>query len=254
MIYTMRDFSCLACTLGVALTAACGDDGQKTETSSETDATTQPGPTDATTQPGTETDPTTVEPTTGSPTSEPTTTDGPTSDPTTDATDTTAATDPGTTTEDTDDTTTTGGPVCPYTPVDGMPEVALQLVANGFDRPVLTLSHPTQPERLFVVEQGGRIKILEPGMTTAPDDPDDFLYVKVKNENAGEIGPEQGLLGFAFHPDFPNDPRVYINYNPQDWQGAGPTYIDEYKLDANDPDKIDPASRPPMAAASTRSP
>jgi glucose/arabinose dehydrogenase len=80
-------------------------------------------------------------------------------------------------------------------------------------------------------------------MTTAPPDADAFLYVKVKNENAKEIGAEQGLLGFAFHPNFPDDPRVYVNYNPQDWQGPGPTFIDEYKLDPNDPNKVDPGSR-----------
>ena len=240
MIYSMRDLSILACTLGASLTAACGDDGGA---GSETDASpTTPGVSSSS---GTATDDTTtltptdtsdtVTPTTGDTTEvEPTTgTTGPTSEPTTSST----------TSDDTTTDSTTGAPVCPYTPVDGAPTVALQLVADGFDRPVLTVSHPKQPDRLFVVEQGGHIKILEPGMTSAPPDEDDFLYVKVKNENADAIGPEQGLLGFAFHPNFPDDPRVYINYNPQDWDGPGPTYVDEYKLDANDPNKVDPGSR-----------
>ena len=239
MTYSMRDLSFLACTLGAALTSACGDNGGKT---SETDATTtSPGTdgtgttagtsTQGTSEPGTTTDDVpTTDPATSDATTSPTTT-GPTA---------TSTTDPGTTT---DDTTTDMPPVCPYTPVDGMPAFGLELVGSGFDRPVLTLSHPKQPDRLFVVEQGGHIKILEPGMTMAPPDSDAFLYVKVKNENANEIGAEQGLLGFAFHPNFPDDPRVYINYNPQDWQGPGPTWIDEYKLDANNPDKIDPGSR-----------
>ena len=236
----MRDLSLLACTFGAALTTACGDNGGGTsaDTSASTTSTetgsggtsTTPGTTD----PGTTGDVPTTDPATTDPTTAPTSTTA-TTDPTTSTTSTTD----GTTTDD----STTGMPACPYTPVDGTPAVGLELVASGFDRPVLTIAHPKQPDRLFIVEQGGHIKILEPGITTAPPDSDDFLYVKVKNEDATEIGAEQGLLGFAFHPNFPDDPRVYINYNPQDWQGPGPTYIDEYKLDANDPNKVDPGSR-----------
>jgi len=124
-----------------------------------------------------------------------------------------------------------------------MPQVALELLATGFDRPVLALAHPKQPDRLFIVEQGGHIKILEPGQTTAPPDDQDFLFVAVKNANATTIGAEQGLLGLAFHPDFPDDPRVYINYNPAEANGPGPTYVAEYKLDPNDPNRVDPATR-----------
>jgi glucose/arabinose dehydrogenase len=124
-----------------------------------------------------------------------------------------------------------------------MPAVSLQLLASGFDRPVLALAHPKQNDRLFIVEQGGHIKILEPGQTTAPPDDQDFLFVAVKNANATTIGAEQGLLGLAFHPNFPDDPRVYINYNPAEANGPGPTYVAEYKLDPNDPNRVDPATR-----------
>src|SRR5690606_6242048 len=141
-----------------------------------------------------------------------------------------------------------GEPVCPYRPVAGNPGFALEVVATGFDRPVLVRSHPTEPDRLFVVEQGGRIKILEPGQATAPGD--NFLDIDVKNKNPGQIGPEQGLLGFDFHPNFPDDPRIYVNYNPGMWQGAGPTYVSEFKLDPNDPNKIDPASERLVIAVS----
>ncbi len=207
----------------VALLAACGDSGGKTsdsgggssssQSSSDTGGNTggSTGGTDATTDTPTTTAPTTTSPTTTSPTTTDGTSDG-----------------------------TTGGPVCPYTPVDGMPGFSLVQVANGFDRPVLAVPDPRDPGRLFVVEQGGRIKILEPGATMAPAD--SFIDLPVKNKVPGEIGPEQGLLGFAFHPNFPDDPRVYVNYNPGDWQGAGPTYVSEFKLDPNNPDKADMAS------------
>ncbi len=213
----------LSCAL---LIAACGDSQVTTTDSggSSSQATSETGGTGSTG--GTGGTDTTANPTTGAPTTTgtPTTTDG-----TSDATTMGSSSDG-----------TTGGPVCPYTPVDGMPGFALEQVAGGFDRPVLAIPDPRDPTRLFVVEQGGRIKILEPGATMAPAD--SFIDLPVKNKVPGEIGPEQGLLSLAFHPDFPDDPRFYVNYNPGDWQGPGPTYVSEFKLDPNDPDKADMAS------------
>jgi glucose/arabinose dehydrogenase len=126
-----------------------------------------------------------------------------------------------------DSTGETGELECPYTPIDGQPAVELELVANGFDRPVLAVGHPTEPDRLFVVEQGGRVRLLEPGMTEAPAEA--FLEIPVSNANNTHIGNEQGLLGFALHPDFPNDPRVYVAYNPPGG-GSPPTVVEEYSV------------------------
>ncbi|MDC0718497.1 PQQ-dependent sugar dehydrogenase [Nannocystis bainbridge] len=207
---------------------ACGDDGNATDSTASTSAgptTDGTGTTDTTATTGTSTDgtSTTVTPTTAGPTTETPPTSTTVDDPTTDGT-----------------STTTGEPVCPYTPVAGRPGFTLEVVANGFDRPLMVRADPRDPARLFVLEQGGRIKILEPGETSAPDA--NFLDIDVKNKNPSQIGPEQGLLGFDFHPNFPDDPRIYVNYNPGMWQGPGPTYVSEFKLDANDPDKVDPAS------------
>ena len=200
----------------LALSACSGDDK-----SGESETTTA-GTTDATTTTATTTMSTTEATTTTSTSTSETTTTGSTTETTT------------------SDTTTTGEPACEFPPVAGEPSFVVTEVASGFDRPLLVRSDPSNPDRLFVVEQGGHIKILEPGMTSAPAD--DFLFVDVENAMPVTVGPEQGLLGFAFHPDFPADPRVYINYNPNgpSWQ---PTVIDEYTLDANDPNKVDPASR-----------
>jgi glucose/arabinose dehydrogenase len=228
MNFSMRSLSCLAVSLACI---TCGDDkGDTTDAQTSTATTTNATPATTTDIGGTTVD----DPTTAGPSPE-------TTDPTT------STTPPGPTTETTDDPTgettddtTTGPPACPYTPVDGAPTVGLQLLASGFDRPVLAVPHPQDPDRLFVVEQGGHVKILEPGETTAPMA--DFLVVDSQNADSDEIGPEQGLLGFSLHPDFPDDPRVYVNYNPEQG-GFGPTFIDEYSLDPNDPNKVDPGSR-----------
>lgn len=161
--------------------------------------------------------------------------DGMTSTPTTTA--------PGDTTvgpmTDTGVDSSTGEPPleCPYAEVGGMPEVGLELVASGCDRPLQAIGHPTEPDRLFVVEQGGDIRIVEPGSGTCGAS---FLHVDSTNQTAQQIGNEAGLLGFAFHANFPDDPRVYVNYLP----GSGPsrTVVEEYTLDPANPDQADPAS------------
>ncbi|MFY0537317.1 hypothetical protein [Nannocystis pusilla] len=190
---------------------ACGDDGKASGTDTSTTSAgpttdNQTGTTDTSTTTGTGTDATS----TTTPPDDPTTA-GPTTD--------TPPTSTTTVDPTTDGTSTTGEPACPYTPVPGRPGFALEVVATGFDRPLQVRADPSDPERLFVLEQGGRIKILEPGQNTAPDE--SFLDIDVKNKVPNQIGPEQGLLGFDFHPNFPADPRIFVNYNPGMWQGPG---------------------------------
>jgi glucose/arabinose dehydrogenase len=144
-----------------------------------------------------------------------------------------------TTVGDTSDTT--GGtviPPCPYGEVAGDQAPALQLVAAGCDRPLQAIGHPLQPDRLYVVEQGGNVRIVEPGSGQCGDS---FLFVNVANAgNTDIIGPESGLLGFAFHPNFPEDGRVYVNYIPSG--GGSRTVVEEYTVDPANPDQVDPTS------------
>lgn len=206
--------------MGLLATGCPGDDTTGTGTDSATGTSTGQGTADSTDGPSTVTmtgtSNTTVEPETSS---------------TTTPTDTTDTTEP---------TGTTGDPPleCPYDEVPGTPSFSLELVASGFNRPLLAVGHPTEPDRLFVLEQSGDIRILEPGQNTAPAE--SFLHLDVRGAGNTSIGAEFGLLGFAFHPDFPADPRVYVNYNPAD--GALRTVISEFTLDAADPNQADAQS------------
>ena len=51
-------------------------------------------------------------------------------------------------------------------------------------------------------------------------------------------GGERGLLGLAFHPDYPTDPRVFVDYT----NDQGDTIIASFRVDPADPDRADPAS------------
>jgi len=135
------------------------------------------------------------------------------------ATTTTAA---PTTAAPTTPTTTTTEP----TPVDDI-TLALAEVANGFARPVF-LTAPAGDDRLFVVEQEGRIQVLRGGTRLGT-----FLDIATLVSTGGE----RGLLGMAFHPAYPADPRFYVNYTNR----AGPTVVAEYRASA-DPNRADPGS------------
>jgi glucose/arabinose dehydrogenase len=122
-------------------------------------------------------------------------------------------------------------PPCPYEPVEGEPAFHFEEIGHGFLAPVQIVGEPTAPDRLFVVQQFGEIKILEPGQEMAPAD--NFLEVDTL------AGGERGLLSMAFHPDYPDDQRFYVYYTVP---GDGRSRIEEYRFDADDPNHADVSS------------
>ena len=77
-------------------------------------------------------------------------------------------------------------------PVAGIPLLTARLVASGFRNPLDLQAVPGDRERLYVVEQGGRIRIIRNGQLQ----PAPFLDVSGRLSSGGE----RGLLGLAFHP------------------------------------------------------
>lgn len=89
-------------------------------------------------------------------------------------------------------------------------------------RPLLLIPGPeTDEQRLYAVEQIGRITSFpnEPDITE--DDQRIVLDIreKVRNPIRGiglDGGNEEGLLGFAFHPQARNNQRVFLHYSTND--------------------------------------
>jgi glucose/arabinose dehydrogenase len=113
-------------------------------------------------------------------------------------------------------------------PVSGVPALAARLVASGLRSPLDLQSAPGDRERLYVVEQGGRVRVIRGGQLQ----PAAFLDVSDRVSTGGE----RGLLGLAFHPQFAANRRFYVNYTNR--QGA--THVAE--LRATSADAADPAS------------
>jgi glucose/arabinose dehydrogenase len=77
----------------------------------------------------------------------------------------------------------------------------------AFDSPVAMKQAPGDGLRWFLVEQGGRILAFENDADA--DTTEDFVDLRTRVFRSGEAG----LLGMAFHPDFPVDPRVFLNFS-----------------------------------------
>jgi glucose/arabinose dehydrogenase len=125
--------------------------------------------------------------------------------------------------------TPTAGACAAGTPVPGTPALASTLVVGGLQSPLDVQAAPGDASRLFVVEQRGRIRIVRGSTLLAAP----FLDISGRISCCGE----RGLLGLAFHPDYAQNGRFYLNYtNPQ-----GHTHISEFRV-SQDPDLASPDS------------
>jgi len=119
-------------------------------------------------------------------------------------------------------------------PVVTWPTIALQSVQSGYSSPVHMASAGDGSGRLFVVEQGGYIRILQNGLQAPP-----FLDIHGRVRSPDSTGgSEEGLLSVAFPPGF-GDTRhhFYVYYTNMD----GNNQVSRFEVSA-DPDQADPGS------------
>jgi glucose/arabinose dehydrogenase len=114
--------------------------------------------------------------------------------------------------------------------------------------PDLTFTFPVeiQPandgtDRLFVVEQRGRIRVFSsaPGTSVATDFLDMTDAVRLSS------GQEKGLLGLAFHPDYATNGYFYVYYTRKsEVEDVNVELVlARYRVSATDPNVADPDSR-----------
>jgi glucose/arabinose dehydrogenase len=101
-----------------------------------------------------------------------------------------------------------------------------------FRMPIFLTAAPDGSDRLWVVEQVGRIRSFE----NRADVPAHTLVVDISDRV--QAGGEEGLLGLAFHPDVKNNRQVFLHYTHKPGRK---TTISRFKLDEK-LEKIDPAS------------
>ncbi|MDT7690354.1 MAG: hypothetical protein QOE46_3113 [Acidobacteriota bacterium] len=111
-----------------------------------------------------------------------------------------------------------------------LPTLALGTPLSGFTSPVGFAHAGDGSGRLFVVEQGGKIRIVKSGVLQAGS----FLDI------SGRIstGSERGLLGLAFPPDYARRGYFYVDYT----NTAGNTVISRFQRSAANADAADASS------------
>ncbi len=103
----------------------------------------------------------------------------------------------------------------------------LELVADGFEQPVHVVDPGDGSGRLVVVEQIGRLRIIQDGMIL----PEPFLDI---SDRVGCCG-ERGLLSAAFHPDYETNGLVFVNYT----DANGDTVVARFRVSQDDPNRLD---------------
>jgi hypothetical protein len=117
-------------------------------------------------------------------------------------------------------------PPPPPPPPPGSVALGVEQVVDGLSRPVY-LTTPPGDDRLFVVEQAGRILIIENDQLL----PTPFLDIQ---SIVGSGGNEQGLLSMAFHPDYGGNGFFYVSYTMTN----GDSRVERYTVSA-DPNVAD---------------
>jgi len=100
-------------------------------------------------------------------------------------------------------------------------------VASGLTQPLFVTAPPGDSGRLFIVQQNGRIRILN--LATGALNVTPFLTL-----TGLAAGGEQGLLGMAFDPNYAANGKFYLNFTvPGGAFGNGVTHVSQFTVSAN---------------------
>lgn len=108
-----------------------------------------------------------------------------------------------------------------------------QVVASGLDKPTGLVNAGDGTGRLFIIEQGGLIRILIDGKVLSSP----FLDLTTKVTCCGE----QGLLGLAFHPNYVENGFFYVDYTEK-INNQLYTVVSRFTVSGNDLNQADPGS------------
>ena len=134
--------------------------------------------------------------------------------------------------------------VSPSPTATGEPaDVALQTLIDDLVAPIGLVVAPADTDRAFIVEQTGRIHVLRDGERAKIR----FLDLADQLVRLDTEYDERGLLGFAFHPGYTTNGRVFVYYSAPTREGGDPladhtNRVSEFRVDPNEPDHVDPAS------------
>ena len=97
-------------------------------------------------------------------------------------------------------------------------QVRMRVIATGLESPVYVGAPRSEPNRLYVVEKPGVIRVLVNGKLRS----EPFLDIRSR---VGDDDSEQGLLSVAFHPNYAKNHRFFVDYTDK----SGDTRVVEFR-------------------------
>jgi glucose/arabinose dehydrogenase len=112
------------------------------------------------------------------------------------------------------------------------PAIRLATFATGLSNPVgIANSGLPGDGRLFIVQQGGQIRVVQADGSLLP-----VPFLDISDRVSSSY--ERGFLGLVFHPDYGENGYFYVNYTDTD----GHTQVVRYSVSNTDPNLADPDS------------
>jgi glucose/arabinose dehydrogenase len=112
----------------------------------------------------------------------------------------------------------------------GQVRVTATKVVGGLSSPILVRSAPDGSSRLYVVEQGGRVRLYKKGKLRG-------TYLDIRS--IVRAGGEQGMLGLAFAPDFAKSRYLFVTYT----RGDGALVLARFRARTASAKKVSLATR-----------
>lgn len=126
-------------------------------------------------------------------------------------------------------------------------KIKLEPFVSGVNAP-LAMVQPDGDDRMFVVEQFGRIRIVN---AAGELEAEPFLDIRNLIVTQWSDFDERGMLGLAFHPEFSSNGKVYVAYSGhldfdadlgKEFWWSHTNTVAEFTVSATDPNKLDPNS------------
>ena len=119
-----------------------------------------------------------------------------------------------------------GGATAPATsppPTSQPPMLALASFVAGLNLPVGFDAPNDGTNRIFILQQGGAIRIIQNGVLSATP------LIDISSQPGFESGGEKGLLGLSFHPGFKANGKFYVYYTRRN-NGQLQSVLSEYTV------------------------
>jgi len=126
-----------------------------------------------------------------------------------------------------------------------LPPFAVQLqevlgITAGLSSPI-DLQAPPGDSRLFIAERPGRIRVVQGGVLQMTP------FLDISNRVLPPFAGEEGLLSFAFHPQFANAQAfVFVHFVDKSQNANGDIVVERYQVSSSDPNLLDISSVQPV--------